>query len=258
MEDNENRNITQEQSEERAQESTGKKQPAEKPKKKRGRSRLFDDYQYRDVKNKKGKTVRRKVYTGKHYGYVIPKEYRKNEGAYIRKIKITYVLFLLAVLAVWLIPHFVNAQSLGTVVYAEEIEGYVPPAPTSDTVASAQALFGTKIDTQFFYVLLPDLVCALPMLLIGMTLFEFIFTGGNRHEQAFMEALTKNMRGQTIMLMIAAGITAISDVVFIISNYKVIKSPASEVAVFLLMAAIIGICLLWLRTQAKYVMEEEK
>lgn len=238
------------------------KKPAPE-KKVRGRRRLFSDYQYADVKTKSGKTVRRKVYKGKHYGYIIPHDYKKNEAAYIRKIKLTHCLFLLAIIAVWaLTSTALNAQGLGAVVYASEIEGYeshvTDVTESSDVTASAIAIFGEKVDVQYFYVLLPYLVCVLPMLLMLMTLVEFVFTGGNRHEQAFMEALTVNLRGQTITLMIAAGVTFIGEVVFIFTNYKVIRSSFTEVGLCALMLCIIGVCILWLGRQEKFKMEEKK
>jgi len=244
------------------QSPSSEKKPAPE-KKLRGRRRLFSDYRYAEVKNKKGKTVRRKVYQGKHYGYVIPKEYKGREAAYIGKIKLIYALFFIVLAAIWFVTSAaVPAQGLGKVVFVKDLPNYTPAetvssdvAASSDTAASAAALFGEKVNVQHFYVLLPYLVCALPLLLMLMTLVEFIFTKGNKHEQAFMEALTSNLRGQTITLMIAAAVTAVGETVFIISNFRVILSPFAEVGLIALMLCIIGVCIFWLGKQEKYKME---
>ncbi|MBQ9950195.1 MAG: hypothetical protein IJO93_05695 [Clostridia bacterium] len=199
-----------------------------KEKELKGRRKLFADYQYRDVKTKKGKTVRRKVYTGEHFGYVIPSEYKKNEKAYIRRIKLTYLGFFLAATLMWILPSF----------------------------ALAPTAFG-RSDVNIFYVLVPYMVCALPIMLIFLTLFEFLFTKGNRHERAFMEALTVNLKGQIVTFMISAAVTAISQVIFIILNYQNVKAT-HEVGFFVMLLATAAICFFWLRKQEKFPMQAIK
>lgn len=209
---------------------TEKKKDGEK--KLRGRKRLFADYQYREVKSKNGKTKRRKVYTGKHYGYVIPSAYKKNEKGFLNRIKLFYFGILAVLVLLWLVPL--------TVLEAQGFGGY-----------------GNK-DMNFFYVFMPHMVTALPLMLMTMTLVEFVCTRGNRHELAFAEALTKNLRGQTITAMICSGVCAISETIFIILNHNKIASLGRELSIIAIMAGIIVVCIFWLKLQDSLRMEDKK
>ncbi len=208
-----------------------KKAKANEP---RGRRRLFADYRYKEVKNKKGKTVRRKVYTGKYYGFMIPGSYKKNEKEFINRIKLTFSLCFLAIAALWVISG-VAIHPLG--------------------LGAGQ---NTGFSGQHFYVLLPYIMCALPIFLMFLTIAEFIFTKGNRHEKAFAEALKQNLKWQTVMEMICALLCLVCEAVFIVINYNEITVFISEFALIIFMAAIIAVSLFWLRMQDGLPMEVKK
>lgn len=210
---------------------TQKKASGKKANEPRGRRRLFADYRYKDVKNKKGKTVRRKVYTGKYYGFMIPGSYKKREKEFINRIKLFFSLCFAAIAILWVLAGaLIHPLGLG-------------------------AGQDTGFTGQHYYVLLPYIVCALPIFLMFMTVVEFIFTRGNRHEKAFAEALKQNLKWQTVMAMICALLCLVCEVIFIIINYNEISAFIHEFALILFMAAIAGVCFFWLKLQDGLRME---
>lgn len=211
--------------------ATEKKAKANEP---RGRRRLFADYRYKEVKNKKGKTVRRKVYTGKYYGFMIPGSYKKNEKEFINRIKLTFSLCYLAISALWVLSG-VAIHPLG--------------------LGAGQS---TGFSGQHFYVLFPYIMCALPIFLMFLTIVEFIFTKGNRHEKAFAEALKQNLKWQTVMEMICALLCLICEAVFIVINYNEITDFIYEFTLIIFMAAIVAVSLFWLKMQDGLPMEVKK
>ena len=199
-----------------------------------GRRRLFADYQYKEYTNKKGKTKRKKVYTGQYYGYVIPKQERKNEAAYLGKIKLIYSVIWVLMVAMWVLASSVtNAMGLG---YKGD----------------------TGFQGQHFYVLLPYLCGALPLMLSIMTIIEFIFTKGNKHERAFAESLKQNLKGQTITALVCGVLTILSETLFVFLNFKQIISINNEIILVIFMAAYSAISVIWLRFQASFPMEEKR